>query len=90
MQLSSDERARLAAIESALSAEDPKLAERLSSGWHRRGRPCRCLWVGALVALGAAPLAGAAAIAFHSLVFVGAAAVALLGALVAIVVLCLG
>lgn len=89
MQLSGQERARLAAIENALAVDDPRLAERLSSGWHRRGVLCRGLWIGSLFALGLAPLSGAAAVALHSLLFVGAAGFALLAGLAGIVALCL-
>lgn len=89
MQLSGQERARLAAIEHALATDDPRLAERLSSGWHRRGAVRRSVWAGALIALGLAPLGGAAAVALHSLLFIGAAGLALLVGLTGIVVLCL-
>ena len=89
MQLSGQERARLAAIEHALAVDDPRLAERLSSGWHRRGVLCRSVWVGSLIALGLAPLGGAAAVALHSLLCVGAAGLALLLGLAGIVALCL-
>lgn len=89
MQLSGQERATLAAIEHALAVDDPKLAERLSCAWHRRGALFRAVWIGSLLAFGCAPLGGAAAVALHSLVFVAVAGFALLAGLVGIVVLCL-
>lgn len=79
----------MAAIEAALTADDPGLAERLSCGWHRREVPFRFLWIGTLLALGFAPIAGAAGVGLHSLACVGAASVALLTALAAIAALCM-
>lgn len=88
MALSKRERARLTAIATALSDEDPQLAALLSARWHRRGIFGRIAWIATMLILGTAPIAGVVGISQHSLLWVCAAVLGILFGITVLAVLC--